>query len=78
MTDVAVRVPLTVRLKPDDKAFFTTLTERSGLEPSIAARQVLELVIQTMRSDGDFVITLNTLNAALRAAAAATQEARAA
>lgn len=65
-TDALVRVPLTVRLKPDDKVFFAQLTERSGLEPSIAARQVLELLINTMRDDGDFVITLNTINAALK------------
>jgi hypothetical protein len=71
MADAAVRVPLTVRLRPDDKVFFSELTERSGLEPSIAARQVLELVIQTMRTDNDFVTTLNTLNGALKESRAA-------
>lgn len=61
-----IRVPLTVRLRPEDKEFFSQITEHSGLEPSIAARQVLELVIQTLRIDGDFVTTLHTLNRALK------------
>lgn len=69
MADANVRVPLTIRLRPDDKEFFTELAERSGLEPSIAARQVIELMIQKMRTDGDFVVTLGTLNGALREAA---------
>lgn len=66
MADANVRVPLTIRLRPDDKEFFTELAERSGLEPSIAARQVIELMIQRMRDDGDFVVTLGTLNGALK------------
>jgi len=66
MAEASVRVPLTIRLRPEDKEFFTQLTERSGLEPSIAARQVIELMIQRMRSDHDFVVTLNTLNGALK------------
>lgn len=70
MAAETVRAPLTVRLRPEDKEYFYTLTERSGLEPSIAARQVLELVIQAMRNDQDFVVTLNTLNGALRASRA--------
>jgi len=67
MADPIVREPLTVRLRPEDKQFFATASERSGLEASVAARQILELVIQRMRSDGDFVVTLGTLNGALRA-----------
>ena len=70
MAGETIRSPLTVRLRPEDKEYFSTLTEQSGLEPSIAARQVLELVIQAMRSDRDFVVTLNTLNGALKAARA--------
>ncbi len=67
MAEATIREPLTVRLRAEDKEFFSSASERSGLEPSVAARQILELVIQRMRSDGDFVVTLGTLNGALRA-----------
>ena len=60
------RVPLTVRLRPDDKDFFTEAAEQSGLEPSIAARQVLEIVINRLRTGGDFVDAVHAMKNALR------------
>ena len=45
------RVPLTVRLRPDDKDYFAEAANLSGLEPGIAARTVLEIVIKHMRSE---------------------------
>ena len=45
------RQPITVRLKPEDKEFFVQVTEESGLEPGIAARTILELMIKHLRDD---------------------------
>ena len=55
------RVQITIRLRPEDKDFFAEETEHCGLEPSVAARQILELVIQRMRAGGDFVDALHEL-----------------
>lgn len=60
------RVPLTVRLRPDDKTLFVEAAEKCGLEPGIAARQVLELMVKRLRDDDDFLEALLDMRSALR------------
>jgi hypothetical protein len=61
------RVQMTVRLRVDDKEFFATATERCGIEASVAARQILELLIQRLRVGGDFLDALHELKTTWRA-----------
>ncbi len=58
------RVALTLRLDPEDKAFFAEQAERCGLEPSVAIRQIIELYCQRMREGGDFIDALHELKSA--------------
>jgi hypothetical protein len=55
-----------VRLKPEDKEFFVQVTEESGLEPGIAARTILELMIKHLRDDRNFFEALGDLQRALK------------
>lgn len=55
------RVQLSVRLDQGDKEFFTAATEECGLEASVAARQLLELVVQRMRAGADYLDALHEL-----------------
>lgn len=57
----ANRVQLSVRLDVGDKEFFAAATEQCGLEPSVAARQLLELVVQRMRAGADYIDVLHEL-----------------
>lgn len=66
MTADANRVQMTVRLRTADKEFFAANTELCGIEASVAARQILELVIQRMRAGGDFVDALHELKTTWR------------
>ncbi len=66
-----IRVPITVRLKEEDKALFAKGAEECGLEPGTAARQLIELVIQRMRAEGDYVDALQIVKNALRVQRAA-------
>jgi hypothetical protein len=66
-TKPANRQPLTVRLDPDSKRLFSEEAERCGLEPGVAARQILELYVQRLRESGDYIQTLADFSAALRA-----------
>jgi ABC-type sugar transport system substrate-binding protein len=61
MAKDAYRVQITVRLKPEDKDYFSTATQRVGMDPSVAARQILELVVERMRRGGDFIDALHEL-----------------
>jgi hypothetical protein len=63
-----IRVPITVRLKEEDKALFAKGAEECGLEPGTAARQLIELVIQRMKTRGDYVDALQIVKNALKAA----------
>lgn len=54
----ANRVQLSVRLDRPDKEFFGEQTERCGLEPSVAARQIIELMCQRMRAGADYIEAL--------------------
>jgi len=64
----ANRVPLTIRLKPEDKEIFVGAAEEAGVEPGIAARQVLELVIKRLREENDFLNALIDVKQAMRVA----------
>lgn len=66
-TKPANREPLTVRLDPDTKRLFSEQAEKCGLEPGVAARQILELYVQRLRESGDYIQTLADFSAALRA-----------
>ncbi len=62
-----VREPVTLRLKPDDKAFWMIKAEEAGLEHSIAARQLVEVAIRYMRATGaDFIDTVKIVKDALK------------
>lgn len=61
MATDAGRVQLSVRLDADDKEFFAQATEACGIEPSVAARQLLELVVQRMRGGADYIDALHEL-----------------
>mgnify|MGYP006908377115 CR=1 FL=1 len=63
-----IRQPITVRLKPEDKEIFARGAEECGLEPGTAARQLIELVIQRMKAQGDYVDALQIVKNALKAA----------
>lgn len=63
-----IRQPITVRLKAEDKEIFARGAEECGLEPGTAARQLIELVIQRMRTQGDYVDALQIVKNALKAA----------
>lgn len=64
MSKSANKVPITVRLAPDDKDFFTEHAERCGIEPGVAARQILELYVQRLREGGDWIDALHELKSA--------------
>ncbi|MGD2132953.1 MAG: hypothetical protein PVI23_09180 [Maricaulaceae bacterium] len=57
MADVK-RVPITVRLRPGDKEVFVEAAEKCGLEPSIAARQVLELLVMKLKRENNLLSAL--------------------
>lgn len=63
-----IRQPITVRLKAEDKVLFARGAEECGLEAGTAARQIIELVVQRMRSDADYVDVLQIVKNALKAA----------
>lgn len=65
-----LRVPLTVRLKPEDRDLLVSAAEECGLEGGTAARQVVEAVIKRLRTDGDFLTALLTVRSALESKAA--------
>ncbi len=62
----ANKQPLTVRLDPESKRLFSEEAERCGLEPGVAARQILELYVQRLRESGDYIQTLADFSAALK------------
>lgn len=66
MSKTANRQPITVRLDPESKRLFSEQAERCGLEPGVAARQILELYVQRLREGGDYIQTLADFSAALR------------
>ena len=66
MTKTANRQPLTVRLDPESKKLFAEEAEKCGLEPGVAARQILELYVQRLRESGDYIQTLSDFSQALK------------
>lgn len=66
MTKTANRLPLTVRLDPESKRLFSEQAEACGLEPGVAARQILELYVQRLREGGDYIQTLADFSHALK------------
>jgi hypothetical protein len=66
MTKTTNRQPLTVRLDPESKKLFAEEAEKCGLEPGVAARQILELYVQRLRESGDYIQTLSDFSQALK------------
>ena len=66
MSKTANRQPLTVRLDPESKRLFSEEAEKCGLEPGVAARQILELYVQRLRESGDYIQTLADLSQAMK------------
>lgn len=62
----ANRQPLTVRLDPESKKLFSEEAEKCGLEPGVAARQILELYVQRLRESGDYIQTLADFSHAMK------------
>jgi hypothetical protein len=60
-----VRVPLTVRLKPEDRDLFVQVAEECGLEGGTAARQLVELMIKRLRKEPNYLAALLTVQSAL-------------
>jgi hypothetical protein len=56
-----VRVQFSLRLSSRDKERFSAAAERCGLDPSAAARQLIELVVQRIDAGGDFIDALHEL-----------------
>ena len=67
MAKTANRQPLTVRLDPESKRLFSEEAEKCGLEPGVAARQILELYVQRLKESGDYIQTLADFSSALKA-----------
>jgi hypothetical protein len=59
------RVPLTIRLRPDDKEAFVTAASHAGIEAGIAARTIMEMVIRRMRDGQSFFQAVGELERAL-------------
>jgi|GEM_PF-1314228 len=66
MSKTANRQPLTVRLDPESKRLFSEEAEKCGLEPGVAARQILELYVQRLRESGDYIQTLADFSSAMK------------
>jgi hypothetical protein len=66
MSKTANRQPLTVRLDPESKRLFSEEAEKCGLEPGVAARQILELYVQRLRESGDYIQTLADFSQAMK------------
>lgn len=60
------RVQIGVRISAADKDFFSDRATEAGLEPSVAIRQILELMNQRMRAGCDFIDALHELKTAWR------------
>jgi hypothetical protein len=59
------RIPLTIRLRPEDKQTFVVAAEQCGLEPGIAARTVLELMVRRIRTGRTFFQAVGDVERAL-------------
>lgn len=58
------RVQFGMRLRPHDKEVFSAAAERCGIDPSGAARQIIELVVQRLEAGGDLLDALHELKTA--------------
>jgi len=60
------RLPVVLRLTPDDKALWERACSDDGIESGIAARQVVELMIKRIRGGDGFIEALAIIKAALK------------
>lgn len=68
MTAQTKRVQMSIRLQPEQKERFAEAAESCGMDPSVAARQLLELVIERVEHGGDMLDALYEIRKALREA----------
>ena len=61
MASTARTAQLSIRLHELQKKKFVDATELCGIDPSVAARQLLELAIQRVEAGGDFLDALYEL-----------------
>ncbi len=67
MSEAVHRLPIHVRLKPEDKATFERGANAVGLEAGTACRQIIELVVNHMRETGcDYLDALQIVKNALK------------
>lgn len=66
----ANRVQLSVRLDVEDKKLLASKCEADGIEASVAARQILELLCQRLRAGEGYIELLARLKAALHSGVA--------
>ncbi|MCI4643315.1 MAG: hypothetical protein MRY64_00855 [Hyphomonadaceae bacterium] len=66
MAASAKSVQLAIRLREEQKTKFREAAERSGMDPSFAARQLLELVLERVETGGDMMDALYEIRQALR------------
>lgn len=64
MATEARTAQFSVRLHERDKTLFTQGTERCGMDPSVAVRQIVELAVQRLEKGGDFIDALHELKRA--------------
>ncbi|MBI3439796.1 MAG: hypothetical protein HY054_14310 [Proteobacteria bacterium] len=58
------RVQFSMRLRPQDKDTFSAAAEQCGIDPSVAARQLIELVVQRIELGGDLLDAIHELKTA--------------
>ena len=64
MATSARKAQLSIRLHESQKERFVEATESCGMDPSVAARQLVELVVQRVEAGGDFIDALYELKKA--------------
>lgn len=63
---VTVRRPLTVRIRAEDMMMFCTVAGDAGIEPSIFARQILELTARYLADGHDYLDALAAIHGAFK------------
>lgn len=68
MTNSANRVQLSIRMNMEDRDLLADEAAKSGLDVSAAARMVLELTLQRIRTGGDFLDAVHEMKQCFREA----------
>lgn len=60
------KVQFSIRMEPEQKKRFSDAAASSGMDPSFAARQLLEMVVERVDQGGDMLDALYEIRQALR------------